>query len=254
MEHGLACATKSVHSIVAAPRRILLAAAAAGAVAACAALFGRAAFGPDGAERVVLLTSVLTAGSCIAAGAYLAGRSTRPADDRTLIAVRTEMSTLREENARLRMQVHRAADVGQVVDRVRQIAAESDVYADDGVDAVWERHTEAAVMRTALLAACRDLQTALGQAERRLTTMTPGPELDRRLTDRRRPGADGAADRRAASRIPGQAEKTPVIVAITGSEPAVRSTQWPDGSAVPKRTWMAERPAEAGGHDEAEIR
>jgi len=151
---------------------------------------GWSAAGPGvmAVAAVVLLT----------AGSLRAWRPARlaPSTDAPLEVVRVELVALREENAKLRLDQQRALSLGRATERIRD-AVDAVAVGDEAEAASWDALTEATVMRTALLAACQDLQTAVGHMERRLSTQIAGPEIDRRLRDMGDTPWVGDADRRA---------------------------------------------------------
>jgi len=133
----------------------------------------------------------------LTAGSVRAWRPARaPSTDAPLEVVRVELVALREENAKLRLDQQRALSLGRATERIRD-AVDAVAVGDEAEAKAWHALTEATVMRTALLAACQDLQTAVGHMERRLSTQIAGPEIDRRLRDVGDTPWVGDADRRA---------------------------------------------------------
>ncbi len=147
-------------------------------------------------EEVAIVALALVA---VAALAGWRGAKRRSVVAPPVQALRIELSAVREENARLRLQDQRVLSVGRAAERIRQTAAAATADGDEESDQAWDTLTQAMVMRTALSAMCQDLQSAVGHMQRRLTTMIPGPELDRRLDDRRGSSVDASRDRRAGN-------------------------------------------------------
>jgi len=190
MEEGFPCIVRWPRGLGKVPRRAgWTAAAAALLVCSFASLVDVSLKGIVTNGSLVTLSAVGGALAVALWGPH-ARRSNVAGNEQAVAEVRSELAALREENARLRLQAHRAEGVGQVAARVRRIVTEAEGPAEDE-DESWKSYTEAVVMRTALVTACRDLQTALAHTERRLTTTIPGPELDRRI-DRRHPPEGGA--------------------------------------------------------------
>lgn len=96
-----------------------------------------------------------------------------------------QLERLQDENVRLRLERQRPVSVGATAERLRQTAADPRAFTDDGDDA-WAALAEVSVLRDSLLAMCQDLSTCTAQLERQLVSLTPAPELDRRMDDRRR--------------------------------------------------------------------
>lgn len=147
------------------------------------------------------LKDVAFAGVALVAAASMCGwrrasRKSRP--DLRAEVLHVELTALREENAKLRLQDQRALSVGRAAQRIRETAAAAIAEDDDGSDDAWNALAQATVMRTALSAICQDLQTAVGQMQRRLGTMIPAPELDRRVAEVPDFARDASRDRRAA--------------------------------------------------------
>lgn len=107
-------------------------------------------------------------------------RRSAHADD--VLVPRTDLEQLNEELARLRLERHRTLNLAEVGRSARAIA-EATVDSDEA----WHAVTEAQALRASLLGVLRDLQTAAGQLERQLGTVTPAAEVDCRVApDRRR--------------------------------------------------------------------
>lgn len=153
-------------------------------------------------------------------------------DEREVVQVRSELAALREENARLRLQAQRAAGVSQVVARVRGIATEGAGAPGSELDDPVKAYTEARVMRTALVVACRDLQTALAHTERSLVTTIPSPELDRRI-ERRRPEPAGGGPGTQSQTLEDPGSRTAPDATMPRTEtvmtPIIDLATWNDG-------------------------
>ncbi len=87
-----------------------------------------------------------------------------------------ELSLLREENARLKIEHHRAPDTGRVIERMRQlgeeredeIASEDQSPASETAQAI----VECLAIRDALLEACSDIQQAMQGIRGRLGALS----------------------------------------------------------------------------------
>lgn len=77
----------------------------------------------------------------------------------------TELALLREENAQLKVERHRPADAGHVIERMRSLRTQSAIepQADVSAAAVGETRAiaECLVMRDGLMEACREVQQAM---------------------------------------------------------------------------------------------
>jgi hypothetical protein len=102
----------------------------------------------------------------------------------TIQALREEVATLREENARLRLESQRALTPGRAATHIREITSSCEAHPQEMGDDAWQVLTDAHVLRSALLAVCRELHTSAGQLERALETGVPISELDRRVRSR----------------------------------------------------------------------
>ena len=76
---------------------------------------------------------------------------------------------LREENARLKAERHRPADVGGTIDRLRLVAAEQ--THDDVFDDVWGLLAECLTIREGLDHACDEVHAAISAVQERLTQL-----------------------------------------------------------------------------------
>ncbi len=76
---------------------------------------------------------------------------------------------LREENARLKAERYRPADVGGSIDRLRMVAAEQ--TDDDVLDDVWGLLGECFTLREGLDHACDEIHTAISAVQERLNQL-----------------------------------------------------------------------------------
>ncbi|MGO9752496.1 MAG: hypothetical protein ACLP8S_00655 [Solirubrobacteraceae bacterium] len=83
-------------------------------------------------------------------------------------AAEAELMLLREENARLKAQLHRPSDVGTLIEQLRRLAAES---GSEALDDVWSLLSECLVIREGLDQACTEIQAAIGDVKRRLARL-----------------------------------------------------------------------------------
>ncbi len=83
----------------------------------------------------------------------------------------TELALLREENARLKVERHRPADTGHVIERMRSIRPEPSSERDGGTARAFQS-TQAVVeclaMRDGLMTACQEVQQAMQGIRSRL--------------------------------------------------------------------------------------
>jgi hypothetical protein len=85
-------------------------------------------------------------------------------DDRE--SLRLEVMLLREEVARLRTERHRPADIGTLIDQLRELAAENGEAEME--DEVWSLLAKVTVIREGLEQACIELESATAALRRRL--------------------------------------------------------------------------------------
>lgn len=131
-------------------------------------------------------------------------RTVRGADAKVLEDLHTELSLLREENARLRVERERTPDVGQVIERMRNLPATS--FSGEEGDEAWHLLTEGFVMRDALIDVCDEIQQAMVTLKSRLHSIVPALQanaLDHNTSDASANGVKSAWDRRAVSEISG---------------------------------------------------
>lgn len=96
----------------------------------------------------------------------------------TILALRSELVSLREENARLRMANHGQPGIHQTIDRLRCATKDHLVTGQEAdlaeeADHLWHVLAEAVVIREGLLSACRDLSNAATSLEGRLQNLIP---------------------------------------------------------------------------------
>ncbi|HYB28981.1 MAG TPA: hypothetical protein VEF89_20380 [Solirubrobacteraceae bacterium] len=89
-------------------------------------------------------------------------------DDRD--SLRLEVMLLREEVARLRAERHRSADIGTLIDQLRELGAGSGEA--DMEDEVWSLLAEMMVFREGLEQACIELESAVGAVRRHLGSLS----------------------------------------------------------------------------------
>jgi hypothetical protein len=93
------------------------------------------------------------------------------ADTALVGELEVELSLLREENARLKVERHRLPDAGRVVERMRELSCRAS-SADGQVDQeTWQALAECLTMRDGLLAASQDIQQAMMGMRQRLTAL-----------------------------------------------------------------------------------
>jgi hypothetical protein len=162
----------------------------------------------------------------------------------SLTELREELAALKEENAVLRSEQQRPLHVGKAAAVIRdRVTALAGLATDEGDDA-WGALAATTVLRETLVAACRDLETAIHHVHVQLTRDIPTPELDRRRTDRDsdrwlRSGevvAPGAIEAKEAVEEPVEAAviEPENTAAATAIEPGAR----PDGPAQFELEWL----------------
>lgn len=103
----------------------------------------------------------------------------------------TELALLREENARLKVERHRPADAGHVIERMRALRQEAPTSQPDGGLPLGTSGGESLALREGLMDACREAQEAMRGIRGRLEALTG--DIDGRAGDR-------AASERVAAR------------------------------------------------------
>jgi len=109
----------------------------------------------------------------------------RPPTGSAFEALQAEVALLRTEHARLREIVNASGSSGQAIGTTAASPLE-----DDAFERGWDAFAEAAVMRTTLSAMCTDLGTAVGQIQRRLTSLVPDAQ-PRRVGEQPAVSAEG---------------------------------------------------------------
>lgn len=85
-----------------------------------------------------------------------------PSDAATTNELETELALLREENAQLKVERHRPADVGHVIERMRSLRLESPAGQPAGESpAATEAIAECLAVREGLMQACQEVQQAM---------------------------------------------------------------------------------------------
>jgi len=122
----------------------------------------------------------------------------------------TELALLREENARLKVERHRPADAGHVIERMRSIrqeeeapTAERDAGSLSSVDG-GQAFAESLALREGLMHACREAQQAMRGIRGRLEALTG--EIEGRAGDRLMPERLGGSPGEAAEAEPDRSD------------------------------------------------
>lgn len=102
-----------------------------------------------------------------------------------------ELALLREENARLKVERHRPADPGRIIDRMRDLRQESHAV-QQGEDVSSRSLVECLTLRDGLLEACREIQQAMQGMQSRIGTLSVAVEA--KGADRERPADRIAVD------------------------------------------------------------
>jgi hypothetical protein len=103
-----------------------------------------------------------------------------------------ELALLREENARLKVERHRPADPGRIIERMRNLRQEPGaVPADDGLS---RSIVECLALRDGLLEACQEIQQAMQGMQSRIGTLSVTVEAKDRQLRTGRPAAGVAAE------------------------------------------------------------
>jgi hypothetical protein len=103
-----------------------------------------------------------------------------------------ELALLREENARLKVERHRPADPGRIIERMRNLRQEPGaVPADDGLS---RSIVECLALRDGLLEACQEIQQAMQGMQSRIGTLSVTVEAKDRQRRAGRPGVGVATE------------------------------------------------------------
>jgi len=106
----------------------------------------------------------------------VSGAARSSSDDPTAVGeLETELALLREENAWLKVERHRAPDAGRVIERMRELAGPSQpthatdgLHTSDGAQAM----VECLAIRDGLLDACQEIQQAMQGIRHRLSGLS----------------------------------------------------------------------------------
>jgi uncharacterized small protein (DUF1192 family) len=100
----------------------------------------------------------------------------------------TELALLREENARLKVERHRPADAGHVIERMRSLRQESPAEQRDGAApraAEAQMIAECLAVRDGLMEACQEVQQAMQGIRSKLGALAG--DIQHRAGDRAKP-------------------------------------------------------------------
>lgn len=86
-----------------------------------------------------------------------------------------EVLLLREENARLKAELHRPSDVGTMIASMRRTAAEQG--EDELSDEPWGLLSDSLVIQEELTQACEEIKTAMSAVQQRLARLTATIQL-----------------------------------------------------------------------------
>jgi hypothetical protein len=113
----------------------------------------------------------------------------------------TELALLREENAWLKVERHRAPDAGRIVERMRELAEASQAQAQQSESSETSDAAQAMVecvaIRDGLLEACEEIQQAMQGIRSRLSGLSVdvhGNNSDRATSSPSAASSDGDAD------------------------------------------------------------
>jgi hypothetical protein len=99
--------------------------------------------------------------------------------------IASELTLLREENLRLRLERQRLIGVGRAVDHMREMSAVPDADDDAGDDA-WQVLAQALALRDAVLDICGEVEKAMGNLRRQLDAYATRPLLHDSVVELRR--------------------------------------------------------------------
>jgi hypothetical protein len=102
-----------------------------------------------------------------------------------------ELALLREENARLKVERHRPADPGRIIERMRNLRQEPTAIPAD--DQLSRSIVECLALRDGLLEACQEIQQAMQGMQSRIGTLSVTVEAKDRQRRAGRPAVDVAA-------------------------------------------------------------
>jgi hypothetical protein len=110
----------------------------------------------------------------------VSGGARSSSEDLTVVeALETELALLREENATLKVEGHRPADTGRIIDGMRKLREARDPLPQDDVDSQARKTPEStgeSTTRDGLLEACHEIQLAMQGMRRRLNELSIDPE------------------------------------------------------------------------------
>ena len=88
-----------------------------------------------------------------------------------------ELALLREENAQLKLRLHRT-DERPIGERMRALGGAAPTRAGADEQAAWELLAECQLLRGSLVEACRDVELAMAEMRRRLDALAPAEGSD----------------------------------------------------------------------------
>jgi hypothetical protein len=117
------------------------------------------------------------------------GGKESPRDTATMSELETELALLREENAQLKVERHRPADVGHVIERMRSLQPQVPPACEDGEPAQAadspQAIAECLTVRDGLIEACHEVQQAMRGIRGRLGALES--EIHGRVEERVKP-------------------------------------------------------------------
>jgi hypothetical protein len=123
----------------------------------------------------------------------------------------TELALLREENARLKVERHRPADAGHVIERMRSIRQEAPTdQRDEGLSSGavgGQALAESLALREGMMDACQEAQQAMRGIRGRLEALTG--DIQRRASGRAKPERLAVSAVEVAGSGPNSSEENP---------------------------------------------
>jgi hypothetical protein len=145
------------------------------------------------------------------------GAKSSSGDMAAMSELETELALLREENAQLKVERHRPADAGHVIERMRSLRLQSPAAPQTGASAppakAAQAIAECLAMRDGLMEACREVQQAMQGIRGRLGALAG--DIHTRVDDRAK------SDRLPVPTVEA-VDVEPVVAAETPSELAQR--------------------------------
>jgi hypothetical protein len=142
------------------------------------------------------------------------GANSSSGDMAAMSELETELALLREENAQLKVERHRPADVGHVIERMRslrlQVPAEEQAGASTPPAEATQAIAESLAMREGLMEACREVQQAMQGIRGRLGALAG--DIHGQVDDQ------PTSDRLAGPTVEGLAMESAVVAAAASSE------------------------------------